>query len=94
MNMLSKTKKRIDDETEHEEEKTETKPVATLIVPKDDDMRLIGLFGEVEEQKVAVEFVRCENSRLELLSPTSSLSSFLTQLRSSTFRTSWFLASF
>jgi ATP-dependent Clp protease protease subunit len=55
MNMLSKTKKRIDDETEHEEEeKTETKPVATLIVPKDDDMRLIGLFGEVEEQKVAL----------------------------------------
>ena len=54
MNMLSKPKKSIDDETEHEEAKPEAKTVTTLIVPKDDDMRLIGLFGEVEEQKVAL----------------------------------------
>lgn len=55
MNMLSKPKKSIDEQTEHEEEeKPETKSVATLIVPKDDDMRLIGLFGEVEEQKAAL----------------------------------------
>ena len=54
MNMLSKPKKSIDDETEHEEAKPEAKTATTLIVPKDDDMRLIGLFGEVEEQKVAL----------------------------------------
>lgn len=52
------------------------------IVPKDLNQSknfftsILGLNHEgcetVEEQKVAVEFVRCENSRLELLSPTSS----------------------
>lgn len=52
------------------------------IVPKDYAQSkkfftdILGLKQEggetVEEQKVSVEFVRCENSRLELLAPTSS----------------------
>lgn len=51
------------------------------IVPKDFKQskkfftNILGLNHEgreiVEEQKVSVEFIRCENSRLELLEPTS-----------------------
>ena len=51
------------------------------IVPKDMNqsksffLDILGLNHEggeiVEEQKVSVEFVRCENSRLEFLEPTS-----------------------
>jgi methylmalonyl-CoA/ethylmalonyl-CoA epimerase len=51
------------------------------IVPKDFSqskkffMDILGLNHEggevVEEQKVSVEFIRCEHSRLELLEPTS-----------------------
>lgn len=50
------------------------------IVPKDFNqakkffMETLGLNHEggeiIEEQKVSVEFIRCENSRLELLEPT------------------------
>lgn len=52
------------------------------IVPKDLSQSkkffvdILGLNYEgeerVDEQKVSVEFIRCENSRLELLTPTSS----------------------
>lgn len=52
---FSKSKKRIDDEVdEHESEEQPKQTPINIIVPKDDDMRLIGLFGEVEEQKISL----------------------------------------
>jgi ATP-dependent Clp protease protease subunit len=52
----SKSKRFEEDTTEETpKEQTPQQKIATLIMPKDDDeMRLIGLFGEVEETKVSL----------------------------------------
>jgi ATP-dependent Clp protease protease subunit len=52
----SKSKRFEEDTTEEApKEQTPQQKIATLIMPKDDDeMRLIGLFGEVEETKVSL----------------------------------------
>jgi len=51
-NLKSKRFQEQDEETSKEQSFQEK--VATLIMPKDDEMRLIGLFGEVEETKVSI----------------------------------------
>ena len=53
--MTNKKSKRIQEQDEEtSKEQSLQEKLATLIMPKDDEMRLIGLFGEVEETKVSI----------------------------------------
>jgi ATP-dependent Clp endopeptidase proteolytic subunit ClpP len=53
--MTNKKSKRFQEQDEEtSKEQSLQEKLATLIMPKDDEMRLIGLFGEVEETKVSI----------------------------------------
>lgn len=53
--MTNKKSKRFQEQDEEiSKEQSLQEKIATLIMPKDDEMRLIGLFGEVEETKVSI----------------------------------------